>query len=250
MAAMTLLIYNALEAIQFAYAILDFTILAEYVLHNHKMLCYIEHALYMLEKTKIAFRHQRPIDSKLCWPTFNYPKFYAMSHFVQYIWDYNNTVNYNIAYNKVAHKYFFKVFYNKTNKKEHNLQIRQHNVYYTNIIEIKDVIIIEKAKKKKRLSKGITNTTTLAELSQASSLVDFAERYMLAISNADLDAAKKLGLTGIKKHWKHAGQVKLKLDWLDDWIPSLATFVGYSCRMDDNKEVTKSIKFRQDIDPE
>lgn len=30
-------------------------------------------------------------------------------------------VNYNIAYNKVAHKYLFKVFYNKINKKKYNL---------------------------------------------------------------------------------------------------------------------------------
>ena len=49
------------------------------------MLRYMEHALYKLEKTKIAFEHHRPIDSNLCQPTFNYPKFYAINHFVQCI---------------------------------------------------------------------------------------------------------------------------------------------------------------------
>ena len=36
------------------------------------------------------------------------------------------------------------------------------------------------------------------------------------MSNADLDAAKILGLTGSKKYWRCAGQVELELDWLDD----------------------------------
>ena len=65
-AATLLLIHDAPEAIQYARAILDFIMLAQYVLHNNKTLCYIKHALYRLEKTKISFEHHRPIDSKLC----------------------------------------------------------------------------------------------------------------------------------------------------------------------------------------
>ena len=82
---MLLLSHDAPEAIQYTWAILDFTILAQYVLHNDEMLRYIEHALYKLEKTKIAFEQYRPINSKLCQPNFNYPKFYAIKHFVQCI---------------------------------------------------------------------------------------------------------------------------------------------------------------------
>lgn len=69
-----------------------------------------------------------------------------MSHFVQYIWDNGSTVNYDTAYNKVAYEYFFKVFYNKTNKKEYESQIRQYNVHYINIILMKDIIISEKVR--------------------------------------------------------------------------------------------------------
>ena len=65
-AATPLLIQNAPEAIQCARAILDFTMLAQYVSHDDETLRYMEHALYRLEKTKIAFEHHRPIDSKLC----------------------------------------------------------------------------------------------------------------------------------------------------------------------------------------
>ena len=39
-----------------------------------------------------------------------------------------------MAYNKVVYKYFLKVFYRQTNKKEYRLQILKHNIYYTNII--------------------------------------------------------------------------------------------------------------------
>ncbi len=122
-AATSLLIYDTPEAIHCAQAILDFTILAQYVSHDNKMLRYMENALYRLENTKIVFEHHRPIDSKLCQPTFNYPKFYAISHFIQYICDYGSAVNYNTTHSKVAHKYFLKVFYNRMNKKEYDLQI-------------------------------------------------------------------------------------------------------------------------------
>ena len=98
------------------------------------------------------------------------------------------------------HKYLLKVFYNRTNKKEYNSQIQQHNVYHANIIAIKDVIIEEKARKKEGLSEGIVNTTMPAEVARASSPVDLTRKYMWVISNANIDAAKKLGLTSIKKY--------------------------------------------------
>ena len=65
-AATPLLIHNTPEALQCTRAILDFIIPAQYVLHYKETLRYIEHALYRLQKTKIAFEQHRPIDSKLC----------------------------------------------------------------------------------------------------------------------------------------------------------------------------------------
>ncbi len=120
---MPLLIHNAPEAIQCAQAILDFRMLAQYVSYDEETHRYMEHALYRLEKTKIAFEQYRPINSKLCRPTFNYPKFLAIGHFVQCIWDYGSALNYNIAYRKAAQMYLFKAFYNRTNKKEYKSQI-------------------------------------------------------------------------------------------------------------------------------
>ena len=138
--------------------------LAQYILHNEETLRYIEHVLYRLEKTKIAFEQHWPIDSKLCRPSFIYLKFHAISHFVQYTRNYGSTVNYNTAYSKVAYKYFLKAFYNKKNKKEYKLQIWQYNMRHTNIIANKDVIILEKARKKEMLSESTTDTTATAKV--------------------------------------------------------------------------------------
>ncbi len=70
------------QAIQCARAILDFTMLAQYISHDNKTVRYMKHALYRLEKTKIVFEHHRLIDSKLYQQAFNYPKFHAINHFV------------------------------------------------------------------------------------------------------------------------------------------------------------------------
>ena len=200
MAATLLLIHNAPKTIQCAQVILDFIILAQYILYDNKTFRYMEYALYKLENTKIPFEHHRLIDSKLCQPTFNYPKLHAISHFIQYIWDYDSAINYNTAHSKMTHKYLLKAFYNRINKKGYNSQIRQHNIRHINIIAMKDVIILEKARKKKMLLESIADTTVQAEMAWVLSLIDLARRYNWAMSNADLDAVKELRLTNIKKY--------------------------------------------------
>ena len=77
-----LLIHDAVETIQYAQTILDFTMLAQYVLHNNETLHYMKHALYRLEKRKITFKYYWPINSKLCQLTSNYPKFHVINNFV------------------------------------------------------------------------------------------------------------------------------------------------------------------------
>lgn len=69
----------------------------------------------------MAFENHWLIYAKLYQPTFNYPQFYIISYFVYCIPDYDYVVNYNIAYNEIMYKYFFKVFYNRINKIEYNV---------------------------------------------------------------------------------------------------------------------------------
>ena len=54
------------------------------------------------------------------------------------------------------------------------------------------MIIEEKVREKKGLSESIVDTTALAEVAEASSSIDFAAKSMWTMSNADLDATKKL----------------------------------------------------------
>ncbi len=65
---------------------------------------------------------------------------------------------------------------------------------------MKDVIISKKARKEEMLSESIADTTVPAEVARVLSHVNLAGRYNWAMSDADLDTAKELGLTGIKKY--------------------------------------------------
>ncbi len=114
---------------------------------------------------------------------------------------------------------------------------------------MKDIIISEKTREKK-LSEGPADTTAPAEVAWTSSPIDLAWKYRWAMSNVDMDAAKKLGLTEVKKYWRWAGQVEMELDLLYDWIPVLATFVRHSQKVYDNEEVGQNMSVRWDIDPE
>ncbi len=60
------------------------------------------------------------------------------------------------------------------------------------------MIISEKAREEEMLLEGVADTTVPAEVARVSSPVDLAVRYNWAMNVADLDAAKELGLTGIK----------------------------------------------------
>lgn len=88
-------------------------------------------------------------------------------------------VNYNIAYSKTVYNYFLKIFYNKTNKKQYNLQIWQHNIQYKNRITIKDVIIL--AKKSRNNEKPLVienvNKTIIAEIAKVLGVIHFNNKY-------------------------------------------------------------------------
>lgn len=66
---------------------------------------------------------------------------------------------------------------------------------------MKSVIISEKNRKKEENSiKKNADKITLVKVIKTSSLVDLNDRYMQAISNIDINVAKNLGLTNIKKY--------------------------------------------------
>lgn len=74
---------------------------------------------------------------------------------------------------------------------------------------MKNIIILKKDREKKKLSGGIMNITILAKVAQASSTIDLTWRYKQAISSLNLNIARKLELTNIKKYWRYVGQVEI-----------------------------------------
>lgn len=140
-------------------------------------------------------------------------------------------VNYDIAHSETTHKYLLKTFQNKSNKKEYNLQIQQHNICHTNIIAIKDVIVIaEKGRENKELL-AIENIDkiAIAEVAKVSNAIDLTSKHNQAISNANIDVAKDLKLISIKQYQRYIDQIQDKVDWLyKNKISTLRVFVKYS----------------------
>ncbi len=78
--------------------------------------------------------------------------------------------------------------------------------------------------------------TTITEIVKVSSVIDLGSKHSWAISNADIDTAEDLGLTGIKKYWRRIGQIQDEVDSLHkDWIPALGAFVKHSRKTHDNE---------------
>ena len=69
---------------------------------------------------------------------------------------------------------------------------------------IKDVIILKKVKEKKKMLESPANTIALAHVIHTSNFVDLTWNYKWPMSKSDIDEIKKLGLTRIKKYWRHA----------------------------------------------
>ena len=109
----------------------------------------------------------------------------------------------------MAYKYLLKTFYNKTNKKEYDLQIRQHIICYRNIIAMKKVIAMAEKDRENKELLTIKNVdkTAMAKFAKVLSAIDLRSKHSWAISNADIDVAGNLRLIGIKKYWTYAGQV-------------------------------------------
>lgn len=60
-----LLIQDISETIYCACVILNFTMIVQYPLHDNKILSYIDHTLYRLDKIKIALENHSSIDAKV-----------------------------------------------------------------------------------------------------------------------------------------------------------------------------------------
>jgi hypothetical protein len=123
-----LLVKRFPEAIYYTRAVIDFIMIVSYKMYSKSTLQYLEHALYCIDKTKEAF-------CTVCYGEgkdkghFNFPKFYIMSHYTNFIRHFSSADSINTSHSEAGHKYHLKAFYSWINKGETYLdQIFAHNI--------------------------------------------------------------------------------------------------------------------------
>ena len=101
---------------QCTWAIIDFVLMAQYKTHDNETLCYMEQALYRIDKLKGAFKALCPLDKSTKEGYFNFPKFYIMTYYTTFIWEFGAADNFDIEHSEAGHKFYIKEFYARTNK--------------------------------------------------------------------------------------------------------------------------------------
>ena len=105
-------------AMHCAWAIVDFILIAQYKTHNEETLHYLDHALYRIDKTKVAFKALRPVDKVTDEGHFNFLKFHVMTHYTSCIRDFGAADGFDTEHSEAGHKYHVKAFYGRTNKRQ------------------------------------------------------------------------------------------------------------------------------------
>jgi len=112
-----LLVKKVFYAIYFTRVVVDFIIFAQYYLYDEKTLKYIKHALYRINIFKKNIYYLRSIIKVCSNEYFNFPKFYVIIHYLNFIRLYGAVNNFDIKYSETIYKYFIKEYYFKTNKR-------------------------------------------------------------------------------------------------------------------------------------
>ena len=102
-------------------AVIKFITIAQYRSHDEKTLIYISTALHKIDLFKNSFTLYRPQDKDFKYGHFNFPKFHAISHYPEWIRQYNTADGVNTFYNEAFYKYQIKEYYNRTNKRNNYL---------------------------------------------------------------------------------------------------------------------------------
>lgn len=114
----SLLITQTLTAMHCAQTIIDFIILTQYQSHNDETLWYMSQTLYQVNKLKEVFWEFQSVNKKTNKGHFNFLKFHVITHYIDFIYQYNSANRFNISHSEVTHKYLVKTFYKQINKRD------------------------------------------------------------------------------------------------------------------------------------
>jgi hypothetical protein len=155
-----LMIEKWFHAMNFTRVLIDFILIAQYKSHDDSTLNYLDHALFRFNAYKKIFRHSRFKEHEIEENHFNFFKFYAITHYVDFIKRYKVANEYDISHDETRHKYMIKKFYSRINKQEiFQTQLIEHNKRRLNILALKD---LKRHMKKNSRSKKIEFTHTRA----------------------------------------------------------------------------------------
>ncbi len=227
-------------ALQYARAVVDFVLIAQYTTHDEETLKYMKQAIYRIDCFKWAFADYRPINKKDGKPHFNIPKLHSVTHYVDQIRLFGSAVGMDSAHFEAAHKYLVKAFFNRTNKRkdEFEQQILLHNTRLTNLLAMRDVLDY-------RASRSVTQAekNDRAKVTKPSEPLNLSKWHL---NSVELSNLQETGL--LKRHWRETRVVALYLK-VPDLVDALAVFVSECRKRIDCVSILDSELDRRDPDP-
>jgi len=227
-------------ALQYARAVVDFVLIAQYTTHDDETLRYMDQAIFRIDCFKWAFANYRPLNKKDGQPHFNIPKLHSITHFVDQIRLFGSAVGIDSAHFEAAHKYLVKAFFDRTNKRKNEFeqQILLHNTRLTNLLAMRDVLNYRTSKRVTQAENDIT-----VKVTKSSRPLDISG---WRLSPRERCRLRDVGLS--TKYWREAYLVALHLD-IPDLIDALAVFVRECRTKGNNVSMTHSELDRRDSDP-
>src|SRR5277367_6246025 len=228
-------------AMHCARAVVDFILMAQYKTHDNETLRYMDHALYRIDRMKVAFKALRPVDKSTDEGHFNFPKFHIMTHYTSFIRDFGAADNFDTEHSEAGHKYQVKEFYKRTNKRQgYEDQICLHITRRTKMLAMEDALFHDQSR----------HTTQGNDQIRAQVSVPAREQNLTRIGwTVDLTLRGKLQSRGLNTHfWRTATEMAHWIN-VEGFIDALAVFVRESRNRLANLAVTNTSIVRKESNP-
>ncbi|KAI9750296.1 MAG: hypothetical protein M4579_006529 [Chaenotheca gracillima] len=236
-----LLVARAPAALHFARALVDFVLLAQYRTHDEETMRYMSHALYRIDQLKGVFRDYRPADRETKEGHFNFPKFHAITHYMEFIREFGATDGFDTSHSEAAHKYLVKTFYGRTNKRDdYKEQILRHNTRRLNILAMEDIFASRMSDLRSHAEAALTPQVT-----QPSRPIDIS-KLDWSVGTDERCAVTRAMLS--PKRWCWASTVAANTD-IPDFLDALAVFVRESDARLGGRSSDRSRVDRLETDP-
>jgi hypothetical protein len=89
----------------------------QYRFYDENTLFYLHHVLSRINTFENEFKHLSSLNKNIENDHFNFFKFHVMSHYSEFIRKYETIDEYNTSHDEIKHKYMFKKYYEKINKR-------------------------------------------------------------------------------------------------------------------------------------